>query len=731
MSDEQTPQKSKVRRWQLSRRGFLIGLGATGATVGVGLAVGMPYARLSIANSIDAGNGSFSNISAPPSVWFEIQADNTVLFFTSKVEMGQGVHTTLAQIAADELEISFDQLQVVQANTQRGFNDGAGTGNSDSTSSSFLPIREAAATLREMLRGEAARRLGVATADLDAVEGTFRLKSAPDTQITYGDVVGGADLSSWEVPEEVPPLKPASEFRYIGQSVPRVDFKDKLIGQAVYGYDARVPNMGYGAIARPSVLNATLRRAAAGDAANAPGIISVVTEDDFAGVVAESRTQAYQAVNQLDLEWDEPALIQQADIDTAVTVGNGARHVVQREGRVPNELEGTVVTAEYRTPLAAHAHLEPQAALVDVQPDKVTAWVSTQSAEVVRDELAAVLGMDAEQVTVTSTYLGGGFGRKLNVEAAVEAARLSKAAGRPVHVGWNRAEDMRYGFFRPPTHHVLRGSLDANGRIETMVHEQASGDVLFSFFPGFLRFMFGADIGSYRGARIQYDAIPNRETVAYRIELPIKTGPWRGLGLLANTFAVESFMDELAHAAGADPVEFRLNHLGSSPRAERFKRVITAAAERAGWGTAIPEGRARGIATNIDANTVVAQVAEVSVDNGRIRVHNFVTALDPGLAINPDGIAAQTEGSVVMGLSSALREAITIKDGMVEASNFDRYPLLTMRDTPDMDVVILESGDSPYGMGEPPLGPVAAAVGNAVFALTGQRLRNLPMTLTS
>ncbi|MCC6601628.1 MAG: xanthine dehydrogenase family protein molybdopterin-binding subunit [Anaerolineae bacterium] len=727
MSTSQPPQSS-VKKWRVSRRGFLIGLGATVAAVAVGVPIGLPRARLAIANLVAEG-GSFGSIEAPPTSWFEVTADNRIRFFVPKVEMGQGVHTSLAQIAAEELEIEWAQLEVVPASTAQGINDSMGTAGSTSVSSTFTPIREAAATLRELLRREAAAQLGVPAASLSAAAGVFTANNDPTKSITYGEIVSNADVASWEVPEEAPALKPVSDFRYVGQSIPRVDFASKLTGQAQYGYDMRLPNMLYGAVARPRTIEGKLKSAAPGEAPNRPGVVAVVAEEEFAGVAAESRLQAYAGVGNLELEWEDGRLWQQADIDEMVTVGNGTRVVAQKDGEVDDWLDGDVFTAEFRTPLAAHAHLEPQAALVDVQADKVTAWVSTQAALGVRSDLASTLGIDEEQIEVIPTYLGGGFGRKSNVEAAREAAILSKAAGRPVHVGWNRTEDMRHGFFRPPTHHVLRGVLDGNGRIQALQHEVASGDVLFSFFPGAAAAVVGADFGAYRGARLEYDGIPNRQMVSYRTPLPVRTGPWRGLGLLANTFAIESFLDELAQAAGVDPLQFRLNHLTDSPLSRRFRTALETVAEMANWGGRLPEGHALGLALCLDAQTVVAQIADVSVDNGQIRVHHVYCTMDPGLVINPDGAIAQAQGSIVMGLSSTFLEEITVKDGAIEAGNFDRYPLLTLKETPDIHVQLLESGEAPFGVGEPPIGPIAAAVGNAVFALTGQRFTRLPMQL--
>jgi isoquinoline 1-oxidoreductase beta subunit len=551
------------------------------------------------------------------------------------------------------------------------------------------------------------------------------------TRRDFADIVS-AKTGEWEAPEQAPPLKERSEFRYIGQSQPRRDFAAKLTGQAVYGFDARLEGMMYGAVARPPTANGKLKSASPGDVAGMPGVAKVVINDRFAGVVAATRQQAQAAAAQLQVEWDLGPLWQQAELLDMVTVGKGAEVTIQRAGDAGRALrEATTVTAEYRTPFAVHAHLEAQAALADVGADKARVWCSTQAQSSVRSAVAKALEIDEALVEVIPTYVGGGFGRKVGDEVAIEAALLSRAAGVPVHVGWTRTEDMRYGYFRPPTHHQLAARLDDSGALVAIEHRQASGDVAFAFLPNFLAPIMGADFGAYRGALVRY-AVPNKQTIAYRTELPIRTGWWRGLGLLANVYAVESFIDEVAHAAGADPVEFRLRHLDDAdPTQSRLKAVVNAAADLGGWGTPAPEGRARGFACCIDVDTAVAMVAEVSVDpaTGKIRVHHVAAAMDPGLVVNPDGARAQVEGNIMWGVGSALIEELTFKDGQVEAGNFDRYPLLTMKEAPDVDVVLLEAPDGrPRGVGEPPIGPVAAAIANAVFAASGARLRQLPMT---
>jgi isoquinoline 1-oxidoreductase beta subunit len=603
--------------------------------------------------------------------------------------------------------------------------DGFGTGASNSVSTLYQPLREAAATFREMLRTEAASQKGVSPKDLKTQNGQFTVIESGET-ISYGETV--KNVVTWEIPETIPPLKPVQEFRFIGQSIPRVDIRDKVLGKAVFGYDHRLAGMLYGAVARPPNIGSTLKSAQPGDANERPGVVKVVIEDGFAGVVAETRESAYSAVNALSLDWETKNVWQQADIEAMVMVGQGKGVEIQKVGDLKRALVGVpVITAEYRTPMAFHAHLEPQAATADVKPDRVDVWTPTQFPVRLREYIAKAIDRSEEEITVTPTYLGGGFGRKIGTEAAVEAARLSAAVGRPVHIGWTRPEDFRNGFLRPPTHHIFRGALDG-GRITAIDHQQASGAVAFPFLSGVFKAILGADFAAWRGAVIEYD-IPDRGTTAWLPELPLDTGWWRGLGLLANTFAIESFIDELAHAAGVDPLAFRIAHLTKDDMDQRRRRVLETAAGKAGWGSTLPKGRALGIATSTDVGTVVAQVAEVSVEQGDIQVHKVTAAVDPGLVITPDGATAQIQGSIIMGLSSTLVEEVVVEDGLLAADNFNRYPLLRMNQTPEIEVILLESSETPNGMGEPPIGPIAAAVANAIFALTGQRLRTLPLRL--
>lgn len=726
---EQDEKQSKSR-WRISRRGFLIGLGVTGVGLAVGVAVGRrPFYRF-MAATLD-GASPPGSMSTEPSVWFEITPDNQVKLFVSKAEMGQGIHTALGQIGAEELNITWEQLQVVQGNTHRGPSDSSGTGASNSVTGVYTPLRQAAATMRQMLILKAAEKLGLPAADLEAKAGMVQAKANPSQSLTYGQIV--ADVTEWpEVDPETVPLKDPSQFEIIGQSMPRVDFRTKLTGQATYGYDVRVPGMLYGAVARPRTIEAKMVSVEQGSVATMPGVVQVVVdvEAQFAGVVANTRQQAINAVRALQITWDEGRLWQQAEIDALFHFDDAsAGFTIQQEGNAPRTIgNAPTITADYRTPFAIHAHLEPQAAMVHVHEDgTITAVASTQSHESVRGDIAEITGIDEANIEVTSAYLGGGFGRRLTIEAAKEAARLSQAVKAPVHVGWTRPEDMRYGYFRPPTRSQFSAKVE-NGRITALNHNHSSAEVAFAFFPGFLQSIMGTDFGAWRGAFNFYTAIPDRWLTTWRPILPVRTGWWRGLGLLANVFATESFMDELAAVAGADPLQFRLDHLGNEPLGKRMAGVLRAAADKAGWNEPVAAGRGRGIACSVDVDTCVAHVVEVSYEaaTGQIIVHKVTAAVDAGLFINPDGAIAQTQGNIIMGLSSTLIEEMLVKDGAVDVDNFGNYPLITMDMAPEIEVILLESDGQPRGMGEPPMGPIAAAVGNAFFNLTGVRLRQLP-----
>lgn len=721
-----SPAPASGSRFRVTRRGLLIGTGAAGAGLVVGAVLGRNAFYRAVAGLLADGTMPGS-VDANPVAWFELRPSNTVRVCVPKVEMGQGVHTALAQIAAEELAVAWEQLEVAQGDTARGPVDALGTVGSASVSGLYGPLRLAAATMREMIAAAGASRLGVARGELDVANGHVSARGG--RTLSFAEIA--AAVEHWPELDAEPSLKTPDQFAFIGRPIPRLDLEAKVRGEAAYGYDRRVEGMAYGAVARPPSFDAHMMSAHSGTAPEQPGVISVVIdrERDFAGVVARTRKQARAAVAMLDIAWSEGVRSSTAEIEAMLDVSDGVGIPIQKDGDAERELEtGPTLTAEYSTPFAAHAQLEPQAALATVTADRVVIDVSTQMARSAQAEVAAALKMDTDRVTIRPTYLGGGFGRKTGFEPAIEAALLARAARCPVHVGWSRTEEMQSGFLRPPTRSRLSARLE-KGRITALRHNHASGEVLFGFLPPGLDLLVGADPGAWRGAYSFYNTIEHRLLSTLTVRLPVPTGSWRGLGLFSNTFATESFMDELAHAAGADPLAFRLDHLADDPVGRRMRAVLEAVARRSGYGEPTPKGHARGIACSIDVNTVVAMCVEASLgDDGTVIVHRAAQAIDAGRIVNPDGALAQAQGSILMGLSSTLLEQVEIQDGAVTAGNFDAYPLLTMSQTPEIDVEFVASDGAPSGMGEPAIGPVGAAVANALFALTRTRVRTLPLT---
>jgi isoquinoline 1-oxidoreductase beta subunit len=725
-------QDKSEHKWQISRRGFLIGMAVTGAALAFGIPIGLPIGRQKLAEFI-ATDMEMPGHDMNPLLWLEILPDNRIRLFVPKAELGQGTHTSLAQIAAEELEIGWESLEVIHASSTQAEDLYRGTFGSQSIMTLYRPVRQAAATMREMLRAQAAIRLKQPAERLVARDGHFEVAGDAKTQISYGALV--ADKVNWQVPKKAVPLKDPRTFKFIGKPMARVDLPGKVTGKTLFGSDIRFNGMLYGAVVHPPTIEAKMLAASSGPAAGMQGVVKVVIEEGFAGVVARSRAQAAAARDAMEIKWDKGHLWQQAELEKMTAVGGPGGVVIQNQGNALSILEKSkTVTAEYLSGFCAHAALETQAAMADMSAKGGRVWTSTQWESAVADDVAKPFGLKKKQIEIIPAYVGGGFGRKADVPAvshvAFEAARLSREVGAPVHIIWDRTEEMRYSFYRPIVRNRFSAALDEKGRIKAISVQHASGKCLEGSMPQFVSRAAGFDFGGSNGIYITYN-IPHRHTVTWAHKLPIPTGPWRGVGLFPNTFAKESFMDELAHAANVDPLQFRLDHLPEGVLGQRLSIVLRATADRAGWGKTVSAGRARGIACCIYTGTVVAEVAEISLnwETGRIRVHKVTAAIDPGRSVNPNQVIAQVEGCVVMGTSAALIEEIVVRDGRVEAENFDQYPLLKLSEAPEVETILLEAPDGrPRGVGEPPIGPVGAAIGNAFFALTGVRLRYLPMT---
>ena len=710
---------------KISRRKFLVrgGLGTAGV-LAVGAYVFRNPIRRGILKMANTMEMAYMGETENPMVWFEVLKDNTVLLHSPKVEMGQGSFTSFAQMAADELEIPLSMIKVVHAATSTGNIDGMSTGGSTSVPGLWQPLRELAATMREMIRMQAATKLGVTIDDVSMSDGNVLVNGK---SMTYAEVSEG--VIEW--PEvDTPPLKPVSEYEFVGKPVPRIDLEDKVFGAPIFGMDAEMDGMLFGAVVRPTKIGASFTSANTLEAEGMPGVVKVIKEDDFVGVVAETYQQAENAKNAILVEWEAPNDLQQEDLEKRMTVGNGKTTIIQKEGSALNDDEAEMM--EFRSPIGAHAQIEPNGVLASVEGESATITISTQVIGITRREVAERLGFEEENVNVIPTYLGGGFGRRLHTPHAVQAAVMSKEVGRPVKYFFSRKEEFQHDMFRPPTHHVLKGKLNENGLLEGLEHHFVSGDVgnNSALVPSFAPTVLGADIGAIRGGFLQYTAVPNHRTVYWHVQLPFATSWWRSLGLLANTFAIESFMDHMAKKAGKNANDFRLAQIGDDEIGIRLKETIRAVVKKSGYSEEIQNGRAMGLAASIDGGTPCAQVVEVSIENKEIKVHKVTVAIDPGLAVNPDQVKAQCEGCVCMGISAALHEQMFVENGELRPVIYGPYQMALMKHAPkEIDVVLLQGKDTPGPVGEPPLGPIGAAVANAIFRLTGQRLTRLPLKL--
>jgi isoquinoline 1-oxidoreductase beta subunit len=682
----------------------------------------------------------------PFDAWVKIRPDGAVTLMLAKTEMGQGAMTALPMILAEELDVDFSKVTVEQALCNPNWYE-HGTGGSASVKDSFVPLRQAGAAARAMLLGAAAEKLGVEPGTLKTDKG-FVVGPAGQ-RVSYGELVEAAAKRPLPDFTKVP-LKDPSAFAIVGRSVPRVDIPPKVDGSARYGMDVRVPGMLYAVIARcPSVGGKAAKHNAAAAKA-VPGVKQVVeipptgAEGAFApggiAVVAETTYAAIQGRQALGVEWDSGPNagestegLRKAMEQLVGAPGKSCRD----EGNCDAVLAGAArkVEAVYELPFTAHACMEPMNATVHVKRDGAEAWLSTQSSDWPQGVIAKIAGLKPEQVTVHTTLLGGGFGRKFHADYAAEAAQVSKAVQAPVQVVWTRDDDIQHDFYRPMSMHRLVGALDESGKPLAWHHRMSSTAIAALWEPE-----KGKPEASEIGGAVNLPyAFPNLRMEYALAKTAVPVMWWRSVENSLTAFVNESFMDELAHLAGQDPLKFRLALLAEPRKIKipedstsvletaRLKGVLELAAEKAGWGKPLPAGRGRGIACHFSFDSYCAEVAEVSVVKGAIKVDRIVAAVDCGRVVHPDGVAAQVEGGVAYALSAALKGAITIKDGRCEQSNFHDFQVLRMPEMPKVEVHLVKSDAPPTGVGEPGLPPVAPAVMNAVFAATGKRLRRLPV----
>ncbi len=665
-----------------------------------------------------------------PDFWFEVLADNTILMKSPKIEMGQGIFTGFAMMAAEELDVTLDQIKVEHASTKTGSIDKLGTGGSNSTLSLYQPIREVAATMREMLKVAAVKKWGggMKTSDIETTNGVLTYGK---NQATYAEIA--QSTTDWDIPK-TPGLRPATSFKYIGKEVPRVDLKAKVMGTAEYTMDASFPGMLHALTLDSPYFEGKIKTINVSAAEKVEGVVKVIQEKNLVAVVAKNRFAAEKGLNAIEVTWDVPQAWQQADIEAMVTVGNGKEVNVQKEGSAKSLIEknlSQVYRQEYRQPIAAHAQMEVYGAIANVEGDKATIIIGTQNTDFIRSQVASDLDLKKDNVEIKTPYLGGGFGRRTPKNKATQAALISKIMGKPIKLIPTREQEFYNDLFRPNTHHVLQAVIGADGNIEAITHDQATPDEVLKAMAGNVGLNFlGADwIAAGHGASFIYN-VPNRSASVWNVTVPYPVSIWRGVGMIPNTFAIESFMNELAHKTKKDPIEMRIALCqGKEEINERFVKILEAAREKSAWTSPKTTGIGRGMAIANDRKGIAVSVVEVAIEDDNVVVKKITQLLDCGKAINPSGIRAQMEGCAMMGISNALFEEVLIKDGQMMVSNYHEYPLPKLMDTPDIQTFILENAPEPYGVGEPPLAPVAPAIAAAIFDLTGKNLRTLPLRL--
>ena len=697
----------------LSRREFLSAGAALAGTLTLGVQLGA------------SGRAKLSDTFAP-NAFIRIGSDESVAIVVGRAEMGQGVYTALPMLVADELDADWSKVRVQAAPVAHAYDHPyygmQVTGGSTSIASSWEPLRKAGATARAMLVMAAADAWSADPKDCRTEDG-YVIHTPSLNRLSYGQLVDRA--AKLKLPDVVT-LKKPSEFKLIGKAVQRLDLPDKTNGKATYGIDVHVPGMLTAVVARPPVFGAKIVSVDSAAALGVAGVRRVVIIDSGVAVVAESFWSASLGREALVVIWDEGALSSFNDRelfrhyeDLSKQPGAVARKRGDASGdgaHASHRLE-----AHYELPFLAHAPMEPLNCLADVRPDHCEIWVGTQSQTRDREVAAAAAGLRVDQVQLHTMLMGGGFGRRGVPDGHFvrEAVQVSKAMAAPVKVIWTRSDDIQGGYYRPAYHHRIAGELGSRGELIAWRHRVVGPSIFTGTALEKLAVANGIDGSSVYSPYYEW---PNVLVELHTVKIGIPVWTWRSVGGTHNAFAIESFMDELAHAAGKDPCEFRRALL-----APQHRKTLDVAAEKAGWNTKLPAGRGRGIAV-YPFDSFVVQVVEVSFDDaGTLKITRVVCAIDCGTVVNPDIVRAQIEGGIAMGLSAALHEQITFERGRVQQSNFADYPLLRMNEMPRIEVHILASDRVPRGVGESGVPPIAPALANAIFAATGKRIRRLPL----
>jgi isoquinoline 1-oxidoreductase beta subunit len=724
-----------------SRREFL----RTGVTGGAALVVGFRLSARAFSGRAAEQEKKTPN---PFDSWVKITPDNRVTLILGKSEMGQGIMTALPMILAEELCVDWKNVKVEQAPTNPKIYD-LGTGGSGSVAGSWLPLRRAGAAAREMLIAAAAQKWEVGADTCKAQDGQV-VHGNPKRYLLYGELVEAA--AKLPVPNfNTVPLKNSNDFTLVGHDTRRYEVRDKATGTAVFGIDSRVPGMLFAVVARCPVFGGKVASFDAAKAKAVPGVRDVIAFETSGrgasttggiAVLAANSWAAMQGRNALEVKWDfGPAAKESSAGLHEQFLANAAKpgKIVRNDGDADSVLASNAkkIEAAYEFPFAPHACMEPMNCTVHIRPDGAEAWVPTQAPQWAQGVIAEATKLPPEKVIVHTTLMGGGFGRRYQADFVMEAAQVAKAAGKPVMVLWTREDDMQHDFYRPASYHKMQGALDANGNLAAWKHFQTSTSIAAKWRQNGAEKPEQGEFGT--GSTIPYRT-PNIRIEYTLAESSVPRAWWRSVEHSTSGFVVESFIDELAAAAGQDPLAFRLKLIGADRKiplfdeekeppldTARLKGVLQLAAEKAGWGKPLPKGQGRGIAAFYSFNSYTAAVAEVSVKNGAAKLERLVYAVDCGRPINPEGIRAQVESAAIYGLSAASYDAITINGGRVEQSNFNDYQMPRMNDAPKTEVHVVMSKEEPTGIGEPGLPVMAPAMCNAIFAATGKRLRRLPI----
>jgi isoquinoline 1-oxidoreductase beta subunit len=727
----------------ISRRTFV----AQGTIAGTGLVIGI---RLSPVMALAQENekGPKKPVVNPFEAYIHVKPDGKISLIVAKSEMGQGIKTGLAMLLAEEAEVDFNSVSVEQAETRPDIYAHMGTGGSGSTMENFMPLRRAGATVRELMITAAAQKWNAPKNECKVKKGVV-LHEKSSRRASYGELVDGAQKLPLPDPEKVE-LKNESDFELIGHATPRVDIPSKVNGSAVFGLDVRVPEMLFAVVARCPTFGGKHAHFDGTKAKAVPGVkqvfeIPALGRDMFTAggvaVVADSTWAAMRGREALQIQWDNGAAAAESTntLHTALHAGAAkAGKRVRNDGDVDAVLSNGAkrVEATYEFPFLAHATMEPMNITVHARAGEAEVWAPTQSPDWVQRTVATILDLKPEKVVVHTTLMGGGFGRRYMADYPAEAAQIAKAVGKPVQLVWSREDDMTHDFYRPAACHQMKGAVDQNGRPLAWSHTIASTSIGAFWDPPEHQAPEKSEVG---GAEQMPYAIPNVRLEYNHVASAVPPLWWRSVEHSFNGFAVECFIDELAAAAGQDPVQFRKTLLvkpanwkaknDEDPDPARLRAVMELAAEKSGWGTPLPKGKGRGIATYHSFGSYICEVAEVTVQGSSFKIDRMVAAIDCGQIVNPESVRAQAESAIIYGLSAALKNEITVKNGAIEQTNFDGYDPIRISEAPPIEVHLLKSKDEPGGMGEPALPPAAPAVANAIFAACGKRVRKLPFKL--